>query len=123
MKWLKVLANKMYSKEEEELLDRFGSRGYFIDHRLQELMATRLDPDKKNWMEFDFDLLKFKQVFNPHARHVGLFNVLDLLKQQGDLKYFITQNGKRIVITSRKFELSAQEFVRRTRKLAGKELD
>lgn len=121
LKWIKILSAEMEGKEEEELLDKFGTTGYFIESRLLKLLALRLNPLKEDWMNFEFDLLKFKQVFSPYGQRGCLFKTLDYLASQGSLHYRIINNGKRIEIYSRKFEKSASGYVNRFRKLAEEE--
>jgi len=114
LKWFKVLTAEMDSKEEEELLNKFGTPGFFIKYRLYQFLASKLNPFKDDWMNFEFDLKKFKQVFEQYGHRGKLFDVLNLLKNQGEIHYRIIDNSKRIEIYSKKFERAAQEYVKRT---------
>jgi len=119
LKWIKVLAADMNSKTEEELLEEFGTTGFFIKIRLLQFLALNLDPSKEFWFNFEFDLVKFKQVFGHYGWRGNLFKVLNYLKDQGELTYKI--KNKRIEIYSRTFEKSAQSYVDKAKRKAEKE--
>jgi len=108
----------MHSKEEDELLNKFGTTGYFIRDRLFKLLSLYLNPEKEFWMNFEFDLDYFKRQFVSYGQRGKLFKVLDHLRDQGELTYRI--KNKRIEVYNRTFEKRAEFYVNRFRALAEK---
>lgn len=118
MKWFRSYSKEMHSKEEDELLNKFGTTGYFIRDRLFKLLSLHLNPEKEFWMNFEFDLDYFKRQFVSYGQRGKLFKVLDHLRDQGELTYRI--KNKRIEVYNRTFEKRAEFYVNRFRALAEK---
>jgi len=100
------------------LLKDFGTTGYFVRDRLFKLLSIYLNPEKKFWMNFEFDLDFFKKQFSPYGQRGKLFKILDFLKEQGELTYKIKK--KKIEICNRVFEKRAESYVKRSRAAAEK---
>jgi len=118
LKWFRSYSGEMHSKEEDELLKKFGTTGYFVRDRLFKLLSLHLNPHKDLWMNFEFDLKFFKRHFTSIGWRQDLFKILDYLKDQGELTYKI--KSERIEIYNRIFEKRAESYIKRIKAKAEK---